>query len=310
MATSKRVVLVGATGLIGKRLAEHLLQRGYELVVFSRDPIKARRKTPGAAEYIAWTAAEHGEWSRAIDGAYAVINLAGAPIFGKRWTASYRTELWDSRVVGTRGLVNAVAAASNKPLVFIGGSAVGYYGFCDDTKLDEQAGPGADFLARLCAAWEAESLRAENYGVRTVLLRTGIVLDPKEGALQQMMLPFRFFAGGPILPGSQWLSWIHVDDEVGLIRMALEDKRVHGPINITAPQPVTNRAFSRLLGKVMRRPSWLPVPGFVLRIVFGQLASILVAGQRAIPAKAESLGYQFLYPDVEQALRQILKKPT
>ena len=308
MADSRRVIVTGATGLIGRRLCEQLSAKGYQVVVFSRDPQKAQRSLSGAAEYVAWTPSESGPWASAIDGAYGVIHMAGAPILGKRWSESYKAEIVSSRVIGTRGLVNAMRAAQSKPRVFVSGSAVGYYGARDDTKLDENAAPGSDFLAQVAIQWEGEASKAEELGIRTVLVRTGIVLDPSEGALPQMSLPFRFYGGGPILPGTQWFPWIHIDDEVGLILLALEDERARGPLNASAPEPQTNRDFSKTLGKVMGSPSWFPVPGFGLRILLGEVAGMLTEGQRVIPKKALDLGYKFKYPTSEQALRQLLKK--
>lgn len=308
MADTRRVIVTGATGLIGRRLCEELKSKGYQIVIFSRDPQKARRSLPGATEYVAWTPAESGPWASAIDGAHAVIHLAGAPILGKRWSEAYKAEIVNSRIIGTRGIVNAMRAAQSKPRVFVSGSAVGYYGARDDTKLDENATPGSDFLAQLAVDWENEATKAEGLGIRTVLVRTGIVLDPKEGALPQMSLPFRFYGGGPILPGTQWFPWIHVDDEVGLIMLALEDERVRGPLNASAPEPQTNHDFSKTLGKVMGSPSWFPVPGFGLRLLLGEVAAMLTEGQRVIPKKALDLGYQFKYPTSEQALRQLLGK--
>jgi uncharacterized protein (TIGR01777 family) len=306
MAEQKRVIVTGATGLIGKALCKRLIDKGYAVVVFSRDPDAARQAVPGAAEYVAWTPAERGPWMGAVDGAYAVISLAGASIAGKRWSPQYKQQILNTRTLGTRGLVQAMAQAGRKPRVFISGSAIGYYGFRDDTRLDEGATPGDDFLAQVVKAWEAEAVKAEPLGIRTVLIRTGLVLDKHEGALAKMMLPYYFFAGGPVLPGSQWYSWIHLADEVGLILWALEDERVRGPVNATAPEPATNKAFASTLGKVMGRPAWAPVPGFALRIVVGEAEQLLTTGQRVIPKKAQDLGYQFQFPALEPALRDIL----
>jgi hypothetical protein len=310
MADAKRVVVTGATGLIGKRLCAALVDKGYAVVVFSRDPEQARTSVPGAAEYVAWTADEQGAWSAAIDGAWGVVHLGGAPVFGftKRWTRRYKGVIRASRLAGTRGLVNAMGAAQNKPSVFVCGTAIGYYGFRDDTPLDESAAPGSDFLARVSIAWEQEARRAKDFGIRTVIVRTGVVLDAKEGALQQMMLPMRLFVGGPILPGTQWFSWIHVDDEVGLLLLALEDERARGALNAAAPEPLTNRDFTKTLGKVMGRPALVPVPGFALRIALGEVAAMVTKGQRVVPVKAQQLGYQFKYPTAEGALRDLLKR--
>ena len=306
MTEANRVVVTGATGLIGKPLCRRLIERGYQVVVFSRDPGAARKAVPGAADYVAWQPAESGAWAAAIDGAYGVIHLAGASVGGKRWSEEYKREIRDSRVTGTSGLVSTMAQARAKPRVFVSGSAVGYYGFRDDTRLDESAPPGDDFLAQVCRAWEHEALKAEEYSIRTVVVRTGVVLDKDEGALAALLPPYRMFVGGPILPGTQWFSWIHLADEVGIIMLALEDERARGPINATAPEPQTNRAFSTTLGRVLGRPSLMPVPGFGLRLLLGEFAETLVNGQRVIPKKAQELGYQFQYPTSEQALRQIL----
>lgn len=304
----ERVVVTGATGLVGKKLCAQLMQEGYEVIVFSRKPETAREAVPNTAGYVEWTPTSAGNWAHALEGVYGVIHLAGAPIFGQRWDTAYKQELRDSRVVSTRLLVEAMAGLQHKPAVFVSGSAVGYYGHRDDTRLDEQAAPGDDFLAQVCAEWEQEARKAEALGIRTVTVRTGIVLDAHEGALAQMKIPFQFFAGGPILPGTQWFSWIHVDDEVGIIMLALEDERVRGPLNATAPEPQTNKDFTATLGKVLGAPAWLPVPGFSLKLLLGELANNLVEGQRVIPQKALDMGYQFQYPTSEQALRNLLKR--
>lgn len=334
MADSKRVVVTGATGLIGRKLSMQLAAKGYSVVVFSRNAAKARAKLPEAAEFVNWTPAEQGAWAGAIDGAYAVINLAGANNFAKRWNDAYKQEIYNSRIIGTRGLVNAMRAATDKPSVFISGSAIGYYGMpTDDRILDEQSPPGDDFLANVVKDWEREARNADELGIRTVLLRTGVViggdkpglplpitlrgaslsrpgvvLDFENGALPLMALPFHLFAGGPIGSGRQWFSWVHIDDVVGVIIMALENERASGPINATAPEAQTNREFSNTLGRVLNRPSWMPVPGFALKLLLGDVADMLVRGQRVAPRKAQELGYQFKYPRSEDALRNLIGK--
>jgi uncharacterized protein (TIGR01777 family) len=301
----KRVIVTGATGLIGKAVCRDLLARGYEVVVFSRNPASARKNVPGAADYIAWQPEEGGAWAAQVDGAWAVVNLAGTSVAGRRWNDEYKRQIRDSRVTGTRGLVRAIAAAREKPQVLINGSAIGYYGARDATPLDEGAAPGGDFLAGVVREWEAEATEAEALGVRTVLLRTGVVLDKAEGALALQKLPFQFFVGGPILPGTQWLSWIHLADEVGLIIFALEQEGVRGPLNAVAPAPQTNRDFSAALGGALGRPSWLPVPGFALKVALGEFADTTVTGQRVIPKKALEVGYEFRYGTSAAALRAI-----
>jgi hypothetical protein len=305
MSNTKRVIVTGATGLIGKALCKQLSLEGYEIVVFSRHPDKARNEVPGAV--VAWTPSEEGEWFSAIDGAYGIVHLAGANVFSKRWSDAYKKEIRESRILGTRGIVNAIAAAEQKPQVFISGSAIGYYGFRDDTTLDESGSPGQDFLARVCVEWEQEGAKAEEHGVRTVLLRTGIVLDPDEGALAQMAPMFRFYMGGPISPGTQWFSWVHRDDEVGMIMLALQNEHISGPLNATAPEPQTNQEFSKTLAKVLGTPCWLPVPKFGLKLLLGEVGDMLVEGQRVVPQKAQDAGYQFKYPTSEEALQNLLK---
>ncbi|NWF81475.1 MAG: TIGR01777 family protein [Chloroflexi bacterium] len=310
MSTSKRIILTGATGLIGTRLFAALRERGYEVVIFSRNPSRARAALPGAAEYVTWSPAESGPWASAIDGAHAIIHMAGAPItqglIGVRWTPEYKREIRDSRVIGTRGIVNAIAAATHRPAVLVSASAIGYYGYSDDTPLDESSPPGRDFVAEVCVAWEREAVRAEEYGVRTALIRTGIVLDTEGGALAQLLLPFRLRTGGPIMPGSQYYSWIHPDDEIAILLMALEDERVRGPINATAPTPETNRDFCTILGQVVGSPSWLAVPEIALRIALGEMADLVTKGQRVLPKRLQELGYTFRYPTLKPALEDLL----
>jgi uncharacterized protein len=330
MPETKRVVVTGATGMIGRALCKQLNAKGYQVVAFSRDPQKARRVVPGAAEYVAWTPSESGPWAGAIDGAHAVIHLAGASLFGKRWSESYKREIVASREIGTRGLVNAMAQTARKPQVFVSMSAVGYYGPHGDEKLDESAPPGNDFLARVCQIWEREGRKAEDLGIRTVLFRSGVVLggDEKiglpldlggfaldrpglilkteEGAFPLLVMPFYLFAGGPILPGTQYMAWIHVDDTVSLLMMALEDERVRGPFNATAPETQTNKEIARTIGRVMGRPAWVPVPGFALKLMLGEMADMITTGQRVIPKKAQELGYKFIYPTADRAIKQIL----
>lgn len=306
MTDTKRVIVTGATGLIGKPLCKRLRERGYTVVAFSRSPDKARNKVE-AAEYVAWKPEENGQWSAAVDGAYAVINLAAAGLYDKRWTEKFKREIRESRVIGTRGLVEAIGRAKQRPKALINASAVGIYGPRGLERVDESASLGNDFLANVCKDWEAEATRAERYGARVVLLRSGVVLEPSEGALRQLMLPYKFFVGGPILPGNQWLSWIHIDDQIGIILRALEDDQIRGPLNAVAPNAQTNAAFARTLGKVMGRPSLFPVPGFAVRLIVGEVASTVTTGQYVVPKKALDHGYQFRFSDSEAALRDLLK---
>ncbi|WP_129626883.1 TIGR01777 family oxidoreductase [Candidatus Oscillochloris fontis] len=310
MSETKRVILTGATGVIGRRLFMALVMKGYEVVIFSRSPQKAREQLPGAADYVRWAPTTTGAWAASINGAYGVIHLAGAPIaegiLGQRWVPSIKANIYDSRIIGTRGIVEAISTASNRPQVLLSASGVGYYGFRDSTALDEQASPGSDFLAKVCVDWEREALRAQEFGVRVACMRTGLVLDPDNGVLPQIMQPFKLRVGGPVLPGTQYYSWIHPDDLVGIYLLALEHEGASGPINAVAPSPQTNRSFSSTLGKVMGSPSWMPVPEFSLRVLLGEMADLVVHGQRALPKKAQALGYHFRYPQLEPALRNLI----
>jgi uncharacterized protein (TIGR01777 family) len=306
MAEARRVVITGATGLIGRALCRELIGRGYQVTIFSRSPEAARARVPDAAAYVQWAPGPPGAWAAYLDGAYGIVNLAGASIAGQRWSPAYKREILESREQGARGLVDAMAGVQVRPRVLVSASGVDYYGDRGETTVDEQAPPGTSFLPQVCVVWEREALRAEEFGVRTAVFRIGIVLDKEEGALAKLLPPFQFGVGGPILPGTQWWSWIHRDDVVGLMLAALEDERMRGPFNATAPEPARNRDFAATLGRVMGRPSWAPVPTFALQLLIGEMARpLLIEKQRALPARALELGYRFCYPQLELALRSI-----
>ncbi len=309
MTTRPRVIVTGATGLIGKRLCPRLTDAGYDVVVFSRNPDRARDSVPATA-YYAWDAQPTpGAWAEPIAGSHAIINLAGAPILGKRWDADYKREMYRSRVGGTQGIVAAIAAlaASDRPAALLNGSAVGFYGFRDDTPLAEDAPPGNDFTAKLTIAWEAAAQPVTDLGVRLVLLRTGIVLDTAGGALKQLLPPFQLGAGGPILPGTQYFSWIHATDEVEAIGYALQTDSLHGALNLTAPAPVTNNELTRTLADTISRPALIPIPGFGLQVLFGEVAETLTHGQRVIPQALQTAGFRFAHPTLAGALTDLLK---
>ncbi len=234
----------------------------------------------------------------------AIVNLAGESIASGRWTAARKAAIRSSRVEATRALVDAAAAASPRPKVLVNASAIGYYGAHGDEPLDETAAPGADFLARVCVEWEAEARRAEALGLRVVLLRLGVVLAPDGGALSAMLLPFRAGLGGAIGGGRQWMSWVHRDDVVGLLREAVGNAEYAGPVNATSPNPVTNRDFTRALGRALHRPTVLPVPGIGLRLLLGEMATMLLTGQRVLPKAAERLGYAWQQPELPAALER------
>ncbi|MCK5138405.1 MAG: TIGR01777 family oxidoreductase, partial [Thermodesulfovibrionia bacterium] len=238
----------------------------------------------------------------------AVINLAGEPIVSSRWTKVRKERIMSSRIHTTHALVQSMQNAHQRPTVLISASAIGYYGAHEDEEVTEETQPATDFLAEVCKAWEAEALKAQELGVRVVLIRIGAVLESDGGALPPMTIPFKFFLGGPIGSGKQWFSWIHRDDMVGIITYALENDFVSGPFNATAPQPVTNREFTSALGKALNRPSWLSVPGFIVRLSLGELGSVLLTGQRVLPEKILKAGYKFRFNEVNEALSAIFGK--
>jgi uncharacterized protein (TIGR01777 family) len=308
MANSQRIVITGATGQIGRPLSRRLLDAGYGLVVLSRDPDHARRIVPGALDYLAWQPGESGPWVGAIDGAYAVIGLAGAPFF-RKWKTKEEFERvgTGSRILANRGLVTAMRAATVRPRVFISASAVGWYGFRDsDDEVTEATPGGVDTWAHGNAAWEAEAVKAEELGIRTVRLRTGIVLSADEGMAASMVDQYRRGFGPIVLPGTQWLPWIHIADEVGLILFALRDERVRGPLNASAPEPARSAEFARAMGRVVGKRVWLRVPGAFMRLALGDVADSVLHNRRMVPRAALDFGYAFRFPSLEPALRDLL----
>lgn len=304
------IVVTGGTGFIGRALCVALIQGGHRVSILTRNAVTASRLLEPNMTAVEWNGRDTGPWEQVLEGADAVVNLAGAPIADARWTVARKRLITDSRVLTTRLLVRALSRCPSKQATFISASGIGYYGASDDRPLDEGATRGQGFLADLCVSWEAEAQRAAEFGARVVLLRTGMVLEQDGGALAKMVLPFRLYAGGPIMPGTQWVSWIHRSDHIGLIQWALTTPTVSGPINAVAPEPVTMNTFCEVLGRVLHRPLWLPVPRFALNMLLGELGTLMTTGQRVIPAKAMAGGYAFHYPTLEQALRAVLKTPT
>lgn len=298
-----RLVIAGGSGFIGSALVEPLLERGHALALLSRRPPRAGRSP--REQWVGWQAQAGGDWEGVVDGADGVINLAGEPIVEKRWTEAQKGIIRLSRLSPTRALVGAIAKAKAKPKFLINGSATGYYGPRGDEALTEEDGAGEDFLARVCVDWEEEAKKAESHGLRVVRLRTGIVLGKGQGALAKMVPPFKLFVGGPPGTGKQWMSWIHIEDEVGLILFLAENPNAHGAFNATAPHPVTMKEFCQNLGQALHRPSWAPVPAFALRLLMGEMADMLLTGQRVLPARAEQLGYRFKYPTLLEALESL-----
>lgn len=302
----RRVAVTGASGLVGPRVVAALQDLGAQVTVLTRDVDRARARL-GDVDAVAWSLLEEPAPAAALAGRDAVVHLAGEPV-AQRWSTQAKQAIRDSRVTGTRNLVAALAAldAGERPRTLVSSSAIGYYGAHGEEPLDEDAPPGHDFLAQVCVEWEAAAQQAGALGVRVVLVRTGVVLDAAGGALGKMLPPFRLGVGGPVAGGRQYVSWVHVDDVAGMMLAAVRDTRWEGPFNATAPDPRSNRDFSRALGRVLHRPALAPVPGFALRLLYGDMAEIVTSGARVMPAKALVLGYQFAFAQLEDALRATL----
>ncbi|MFL5908778.1 MAG: TIGR01777 family oxidoreductase [Solirubrobacterales bacterium] len=301
-----RVLVTGASGLIGSALCDALLARGDEVVGLTRDPIKARPKNP-TVHWHAWEPTTEPPPPEALDQVDAVVNLVGEEI-NQRLTDKAKVRIRESRLLGTRNLLQGIQASPTEPSVFVGQSAIGYYGDRGAQVLDEESAPGEGFTAEIPVDWEAAEREAEDVVDRVVIFRTGLVLTKEGGLLKQLLLPFRLGVGGPIAGGEQFMSWIHVDDEVGLILWALDDHSVWGIINATAPNPVTNREFSKALGRALRRPAVFPVPKLAVTAMRGrELADAVAGGARVLPRRALDLGYEFRHPEIDEALRSALR---
>ena len=292
------VVVTGGTGFLGRSLVAALLERGHDVAVVTRDPARAR--VPAGARAVSWS-----ELPAAVDGGCAVVNLAGETI-AQRWTDAAKARIVASRAEAAGKVGAALRAAKAKPAVLVNASAVGFYGNRGDEGLDESSPAGTGFLAETTLAWEEAARRAAPAGVRLVLPRIGIVLGEEGGALSKMLVPFRLGVGGPLGSGKQWMPWIHREDLVALLVAAIGDDRWEGPVNATAPSPVTMREFAATLGRVLRRPAFAPAPAFAIRAAMGEMAALVLDGQKALPEKATALGFRFRYESLEPALRQIL----
>ncbi|MBZ0290870.1 MAG: TIGR01777 family oxidoreductase [Anaerolineae bacterium] len=304
-----RIIITGGTGLIGRHLANSLIKDGHEVIVLSRSPKLAEGLAQGV-RVEGWDAKTAKGWGTLADGADAIVNLAGASLAGDhffptRWTDDYKKLIIESRINAGKAVNEAVEQAAQKPRVVIQSSAVGYYGAHGAEPITEDMPPGSDFPAKVCIDWEKSTEAVEKMGVRRAIIRTGVVLSFESGALARLALPFRLFAGGPLGSGRQPFPWIHPDDEIGAIRFLIDTPTASGPFNLSAPNPLTNGEFARLLGRVMGRPSLIPVPGFVFNMMFGEVASIVLEGQRAIPKRLLDMGYSFKFPEAEAALRDL-----
>jgi len=299
------ILITGATGFLGRRLCEALHRAGHTLRALARDPAAAKQRVPHLQEVFLWNPLRELPPAQALESCGAVINLSGESVAG-RWTAAKKQMIRDSRVLGTRNLVEALSKLDARPQVLVSASAIGYYGDRGEEMLTEESVPGSDFLAQVCREWEGEALKAESFGMRVVRLRIGFVLGPGGGALPALLPLFRVGLGGPLGSGKQFWSWVHRDDVVGTITYALEKSDLRGPINVAAPQSVRQKEFAQVLGRVLRRPAFLPTPAFALQLVLGEFASELLSSKRVVPQQLQQQGYQFRFRELEPALRDIL----
>jgi uncharacterized protein len=300
-----KVLVTGASGLIGAALCDALLARGDRVVGLSRDPERSQRGKPGV-EWHPWEPTLERPPAAAFAGVDAVVNLVGEKI-NQRWTDEAKRKIMESRRAGTHNLIGTIAGLEQKPRALVNQSAVGYYGDRGEEVVTESTGPGDSFDAEVVQAWEGAAHEAEAVGLRLVVLRTGQVLDPNGGLLSELLTPFKLGVGGPLAGGNQYLAWIHRDDEVGLILWALDDEQVSGTLNASAPNPATNRDFSKALGRALSRPAIFPVPGFVLDLKFGgEFGGVLRGGQRVVPQRAQELGFEFAHPQLDEALSDLL----
>jgi uncharacterized protein (TIGR01777 family) len=307
-----RIFVMGGTGLVGSRLIQRLVARNDKVVLMTRRPDAAREKWGSQCTIVTGDPMQSGPWMDAVPDCEAVVNLVGENIFARRWRADFKELLRASRVNSTRHVAEAVKknprTPTGQPRVLVNASAIGYYGMHGDEELTESSPPGDDFLARLCVEWENATRPAIESGVRVALVRVGVVLDKEGGALKQMLRPFKMFVGGPAGSGKQYLSWIHHEDLIGILLLCLDNAQAAGPFNGTAPQPVTNRKFSNALGRALHRPSFMKTPRFMLRLALGEVANVITAGQRVLPKRAMELGYVFKFPEIDGALRDVLKE--
>ncbi|MFM9905509.1 MAG: TIGR01777 family oxidoreductase [Pyrinomonadaceae bacterium] len=296
-----KVLITGASGLVGTELQKSFAEKGYDLLL-------ASRKEPTDEQHIQWSIEDGFTEAGKLEGVDVVIHLAGENVSGLRWTDEKKKAIHDSRVLGTRNVVDAISKLKNKPKVFIASSAIGFYGERGDEEVTESSSAGDNFLAGVCREWEAESRRAEDAGIRTVLLRTGIVLSKDGGALAAMLTPFKLGVGGVVGSGKQWMSWISMEDEIAVINYVIENENIRGAVNAVSPNPVTNAEFTKALGEVLCRPTFLPLPEFAVSMIFGEMGdALLLASTKVMPKRLEDSAFDFKYPNLKEAVENAIK---
>ena len=298
-----KILITGGTGFVGTQLTSRLIQDNHEVTILSRSA-KRSGEIPGGVSYLQGDPTQKGSWQEAIKNHDAAVNLAGASIFAK-WTEEHKKAIRESRVSTTRNIVEGIPSHPQEQFTFFSTSAVGYYGFCGDREYTEESAHGDDFLARIAVEWEGEALKAKEKGARVVITRFGIVMGEKGGALGQMIPLFKKFIGGPIGSGRQWFSWVHIKDLAEAFSFLLKHPEISGPVNVCSPNPVRNKDLARALGRALHRPSFMPAPGFMIKLVLGEFGSVILEGQRVIPKRLLDKGFVFQYADIEQALQSI-----
>ncbi|WP_223703440.1 TIGR01777 family oxidoreductase [Sutcliffiella deserti] len=300
-----KIAIAGGTGLIGSTLTDYLVEKGHHIYILTRN--RSNKKEKPQVKFVEWLGMET-EPEKGLEGVDAFVNLAGESINGGRWTDTQKRKIIESRITSTKEINRIIKALKQKPEVLVNASAIGYYGTSQDKTFTEKDEiPGTGFLASTVLAWEKEAEHAKAFGVRTVLTRFGIVLDKDEGALPQMVLPYKMFVGGKIGSGDQWMSWVHIKDVAGAIAFSIENKKIDGPVNVTAPNPLQMKDFGKTVGKVMKRPHWFPTPGFALKIALGEMSELVLEGQKVLPDKLDKYGYKFFYIHLDDALSNILQ---
>lgn len=299
-----KIVVFGGTGFVGSNLIGNLLEKGHEVIVVSRDINKSKNTFSNKVAHIEWDYATDVV-PAGMEEADCIINLAGVSIANKRWTSEIKDAILTSRINATRAIVLSIKRKIINPKILVNASAAGYYGNRGDEKITEDAAPGEDFLAEVCKKWEYEALQAKEFGVRVVLIRTGLVLGDG-GVLKIMTLPYKFFVGGRLGSGKQWFTWVHIEDIVNIYTFAVENEQIQGPINSCSPEPVRNKELNKILGSILKRPSFLIIPSFAVRLVMGEMADVVLHGQRAVPQKLKENGFEFKHPQIKEALEKIL----
>ncbi len=303
---NKRIIITGATGLIGQHLYKKLSEKEYEIIILSTDTTKSKQLFPKANEHINWNVLLTDDGLKSLKNIFAVIHLAGASISGKRWSNKYKKTILNSRVSTTRELLSAFKKCVEKPEVFVSSSAIGYYGSSLTDEFDESSAAGKGFLADVCKQWETEAAKAVDLKMRYVGIRTGIVLANDGGALSKMILPYKLFIGGPIGSAKQWMSWIHIEDLINIYIEALENPELSGAINAASPNPVRMNEFSKTLGKILKRPAFFKVPSFIMKALLGEASSIILEGQKVLPLKLKTGNFHFRFSNLENAVNDLL----